>query len=462
MGEVIDKIVEHVLDTDYRKLPEDSLEWAKVRVLDVFGCMIAGYKASGSLAIKGFVEEIGGKAESSLLWSNKKVPSYLSAFVHAVWARSFDYEPVHPYVHHEGYPAHITGTTVPVALAVAEATLASPQDMLASLVIGDDITSRIVAASQFTLELGWDNTGTTNIFGACAIAGRLLGLSKEELANAFGLVVNQSGGILQNVYDAVDAFKLPQGLAAFAGIISAKLAKKGFSGVKDPFEGRYGFFRLYCQEYNPEIVLKDLGKHFFSDGVIKPYPCCRANHAAVDCAIAIAKKVGVLAPDAVKSIDLYVDPRLIRIFVNRPYSSGRVKQIDAAFNIRFCVAKALLKGNLKIWHFEGSELEEEGVVRLCNLIRILPIEDEKAGACRIEICLKDGESLCAEEHIAKGDRFHNPLTFDEIKLKFFENIHFAGIEEGRAQKLFEVVRSIEEFSKVKDWMQELKLVLASK
>uniref|UniRef100_A0A7C2PLQ5 MmgE/PrpD family protein n=1 Tax=candidate division WOR-3 bacterium TaxID=2052148 RepID=A0A7C2PLQ5_UNCW3 len=460
MKDLTTQIAKNIVELEFHDIPKDAIEWAKIRILDVIGCIIAGRRASGSLSVKRFVEEMGGTKESTILGNFGKVPSHYAALVHAIWARSFDFEPIHPYVDGESFPAHISGTTIPVALAMGEAANVTPKEMLCALVIGDDITSRLVAASRFNLELGWDNTGTINAFGACAIAGKLLGLNETELKNAFGLVVNQLGGILQNVYEAVDSFKLPQGLAAQAGIISAKLAQKGFKGAKEPLEGAWGFFKLYCRDPNPSIVLRHLGKRFYSDSVIKPYPCCRANHAAVDCAIEIVKKAGPLQLDEIEYVNVYVPPSVARIFVNRPYGSGEVKQIDAAFNLRYCVAKSLLKGELKIYHFWDNELEDEEVLKLCKLINIIPNEiQNEAISCKLEVILKSGYNLYAQITVPKGDRWHNPLSNEEIIAKFLENLEFGGIGVKRSEKLIEVVSHVEDFSTVSLWMDEINLLM---
>ena len=97
--------------------------------------------------------------------------------------------------------------------------------------------ARLGVASGFDFELGWDNTGTINGFGATAIAGKLLGLDEKQIHNAFGIVLNQLAGSMDGVYDKTMCFKLPIALSARNGIFSADLAKEGFAGVKDPFTG---------------------------------------------------------------------------------------------------------------------------------------------------------------------------------------------------------------------------------
>ena len=83
------------------------------------------------------------------------------------------------------------------------------------------------------------------------------------MVNALGIVVNQAGGTMQTFFDGVHSFKLVQGLAARAGIVSAALAHRGFTGVADPLFSKYGILCIIRQKNcDAEVLTKDLGKSF--------------------------------------------------------------------------------------------------------------------------------------------------------------------------------------------------------
>ena len=77
------------------------------------------------------------------------------------------------------------------------------------------------------------------------------------------------------------------GFAASAGVTSAYLARAGITGSRAFLQGRYGFYNLYeGGEYDAAPVIKDLGIHFaLLDLSVKPYPCCRMTHSAIDAAL---------------------------------------------------------------------------------------------------------------------------------------------------------------------------------
>jgi hypothetical protein len=265
---IIEELTKNVLNTSFESFDKDVVEQAKNRILDVVGCAIGGANASGCGMIVDLVKRWGGEKESTIMVHGGKLPAQNAAMVNCIMCRSYDFEPVGPYVYDMNIPAHISGTTVPTAIAVAEQNAASGKELITALILGDDLTSRMLAASRYSLDLGWDETGTVNMFGATAIAGRLMGLDERQMLNAFGIVLNQMAGSFQNIYDGVHCFKLLMGLAACAGIVSAEMASKGFTGIKDPLLSKYGYFGLYCQGYDPEFLNRDLGKKFFADSTL--------------------------------------------------------------------------------------------------------------------------------------------------------------------------------------------------
>lgn len=95
---------------------------------------------------------------------------------------------------------------------------------------------------------------------AVAIAGRLLGLNRDQMRNAFGIVLNRLGGSFQIIWDGTTSFKLPQGLSARDAIFSAELARAGWTGPKDALLSRCGYYELFTEGCtDQEILTKDLG-----------------------------------------------------------------------------------------------------------------------------------------------------------------------------------------------------------
>ncbi|MCJ7606021.1 MAG: MmgE/PrpD family protein, partial [Dehalococcoidales bacterium] len=290
----IEQLAANALDTRFEDFDAATLETTIYRIIDTLGCTIGGSGDTGNPEITALMKDQGGKPEATILVDGTKVPVGNAAFVNCIMTRSFDFEPVSPLVDGVNTPGHISGTTVPTALALAEATGASGKEMITALLVGDDVATRILAASGFGFTLGWDGVGTVNVFGATAIAGRLLGLTRLQLRHAFGLALQMVGTTFQTIWDGTTAFKLPQGLAAQQGILSAQLARAGWTGPTDALFSKFGYYNMFTEGCKrPEYLTQKLGKTFYYDGITKPYPCCRIPHAAIDCSLDIVKKHGV-------------------------------------------------------------------------------------------------------------------------------------------------------------------------
>ncbi len=92
---------------------------------------------------------------------------------------------------------------------------------------------------------GWHLTGTCGTFGAAAAAGKILGLSRKEMASALGMAGTQSAGLWAFTADGSESKRFHPGRSAQSGILAALLAQKGIPGANPNSGGlgRGGFAR---------------------------------------------------------------------------------------------------------------------------------------------------------------------------------------------------------------------------
>ncbi len=453
---IIAELVKNVLETPFENFDPDEVDRARAKLIDVVGCIIGGANAPGCSMLIDLMWEWGGKKEGTILVHGFKVPLHNAALVNSVMARSYDFEPTGPLVDGKSTPAHLSGTTVPTALTVAEERSVSGKELLTALIVGDDIASRIIAASNLNIDSGFDSTGTVNAFGAAAIAGRLMGLNEQQMLNAFGIVLNQFAGTFQNIFDAAHTFKLPQGLAAQAGIFSVALASKGFTGVRDPLFSKYGYFALYCKSYQLDVLTKNLGKHFYMDNTCKPYPCCRSNHAAIECVLKLVQ-AHAITPEDVDEIVVDITPTARDFAVGQPFKIREVPQIDAAFNIQYNVANALLRKSIKLEHFTEEYVRDEKIADLVRKIRLTAkTSPETPLGAGVTIKMKQGSEYETRVDMPKGNGVLTPLSPAEKRAKFFDNVRFSNtISADKAEKALELLESLEEVDNVANIFKHL-------
>src|SRR6202011_3322678 len=115
---------------------------------------------------------------------------------------------------------------------------------------------------------GWHRTAAIGVFGATAAAGKLVGLTPEQMLAAFGIAYSQAAGNRQCILDGALSKRLQAGQAASAGVFAAVLAQTGFTGARNIFNGRFGFFELYQPNgYDALMLLRDLGTAFHGEAL---------------------------------------------------------------------------------------------------------------------------------------------------------------------------------------------------
>jgi 2-methylcitrate dehydratase PrpD len=130
---------------------------------------------------------------------------------------------------------HATAAVLPAALGLAEETDASGSELLCAYIAGVEVCARLrVVIGEAHYRHGWHISSTLGVFGAVAAAGRLLGLDIEQFGRAVGLAVSQVGGVHANFGTMTKPFHA--GFAAERGLLSARLALRGFTANPDAFE----------------------------------------------------------------------------------------------------------------------------------------------------------------------------------------------------------------------------------
>ena len=446
----IERLTANVLETRFENFTPELLETTKYRIIDTLGCLIGGSQDAGNPELLKLLKDKGGRKEATVLIHGDKLPVAEAAFMNCIMARSFDFGPVSPLVDGVSCPGHISETTIPSAFTLAEMVNASGKELIASLLAGDDIASRILAGSGFGFSLGWDAVGTVNTFGVAAIAGRLMGLDKIQLRNAFGIALNQVGTTFQSFWDGATAFKLPQGLSARGGISSAQLAKAGWTGPEDALMSKFGYYKMFTEGCKkPQVLEEGVGKVYCYDATIKPYACCRIPHAAIDAALKIIRENSLTA-DVIKTVELEVAPGGIEHICGHPFKIGPFPHGNAAFSYEYAVATAFLFGGVRPEHFTEEAIRNPAVTEFIQKIRLKAADDVPFEKARLTVTLEDGRNFTETVTKVKGDPIDNPMTHEEIIAKYWVNADFCGkFSRKKAQTLLDNLLNLEKVDSVR-------------
>jgi len=444
------QLAEHLVAVTENSFTPTVISRAKTRLLDAAGNIILGKRGHGSDAFAQVVIGWGGAQQSSVFGYGVKLPAHNAAMVNAMLMRSFDFESVGAESVQESMKAaHISGTTIPVALAMGERLQASGREVLTALLVGDDVASRLAVASGFHTASGGDNTGTVNALGSVAICGKLMGFTAGQYVDGMGIALNQIAGTVANLFDLADSFKLPQANSARNGIFSAELAAAGFTGLIDPIGGKFGFFDLYSPAPDPSQLTEQLGVLFTADMIIKPWSSCRAAHPSLDAAIRLATE-NDLDPAQITAVRVIVTPTMKKGFTGQEFRPERNPEVAGLFSIRYNVAVGLIHRDFFPEHLQPEIMYSSQVQEMLGKIELVDsLPPHEYQTAELEVDLADGRTLHIRTDVPKGDIYRTALTDDEVKEKFERNVAFGGgVPADRVGRIIEVVDRFDQLDDV--------------
>ena len=133
--------------------------------------------------------------------------------------------------------------------------------MIDALVLGIDVACRIGNTMYPDhYDRGWHITGSTGMLGAAAGCARLLGLDEQQTAMALGIAASQPIGLREQFGTMTKPFH--PGGAARAGLMSALLAKHGFTASPRALEAPRGLVQVVSDKRAWNEVTDELGERF--------------------------------------------------------------------------------------------------------------------------------------------------------------------------------------------------------
>src|SRR4029077_17317939 len=217
------ELAEFLTGTSVTDLPSQAVEHAAMLIASTIASAAMGSGLESSAIIRALARERGGVPEASLWFDpGPKLPVTEAAQVNAVMsdAAASDDSDLRNIVH--------AGTTLAAtALAVAERTGASGEDVLAAIVLGYEASGRIGEAITPGLRTKGFHGCLVSIFAGAVATGRLLGLDPARMAQAIALSATSMGGLMAAANTSV-AREYHAGLAAMLGAQAALAAQKGY------------------------------------------------------------------------------------------------------------------------------------------------------------------------------------------------------------------------------------------
>jgi 2-methylcitrate dehydratase PrpD len=421
----------------WESLPREVREKARLHALDTLGLALASHAQAYAAPSLAGIAAAAGAGECTVIGDERRLAPRDAAFANGLLMHGLDYDDTHP-----ASIVHPSVVGLPAALAIGEHCDTSWNDVLAAYVIGVESAIRIGAAAQGGFHhAGFHATGIVSHFGAALAAGKLLGLSEDQLVAVQGIAASTASGVQVFLEEGAWSKRLHPGWGALAGITAAHLARYGFVAPTRPYEGRFGLFEshLHGGTADQGNIIEGLGEEWrFLETAIKPYPVCHFIHGCLEAALELHGTFSLSDLDQV----MVALPAETLPIVAEPAAAKQhaASEYEAKFSAQFVVAKALLLGRFGLAELTPDALSDPATQSLA--MKVLCRADPQAQfpqyySGSVTIVLKDGRELHRRVPINKGAG-PRALSAQDIEAKFLANANLR-LDKSRAQSALDAV-----------------------
>jgi 2-methylcitrate dehydratase PrpD len=454
------RVASFIVNARYEDVPQPALDMIKLCLLDGIGCALYGSTRPAGRIMIGLVDELGGKPVSHVLGTCLMTNAVNAAMANGVLVHAEDFDDMGN--------GHQASLLVPVTLALGEEQGSSGKQLMAAYAVGMDVTAYTdISIGSDHYAKGFHKTSSVGIFGCTAAASRLLGLSEMQTRMALAISASQAAGIRANFGTMTKPFH--PGNAARGGVLSAKLAARGYEGNPDVMEHRYGYFAAYGEQMaqlshlprhlgNPWAIM-GTGRDMAKGVIIKRWPSCGITHAGAT-AISRLMTQQAFKADEVESVDIVTtyNPSTMAANIRWPRTA-----LEGKFSPWYTVASLIVDGKLDLSSFTDAAYARPAVHDLLKRVNISQ-DSEMAGRPHralggqtwwdVAIKLKNGKVLVADRVEGHGEHY----TWQDKEAVFAKFRSLAGVVLAAGQ-IDAVVNAIMDLERAKNISEIVKLLL---
>ncbi len=400
----------------YADLPREVSERARELFLDWVAATLAGKNARPVRALERYAEMMGSPdGPCEVLTSRRRTSPLFAALVNGGASHVVEQDDVH-----SGALFHPGAVVFPAALAAAQEAGASGEDFLTATVAGYEAGTRIgrfLGPAHYKV---FHTTGTAGTLAATAAVARLLGADEQTMLNALGSAGTQAAGLWEFLRDAADSKQLHTAKAAVDGLLSAYLARDGFTGATRILEGEQGMAAGMSEGADPAKLVEGFGERWaVLETSFKFHASCRHTHPAADALLKVMREHDLGAGDVAR---VRARVHAAAIDVLGPVTDPRTIH-QSKFSMGFVLALIALHGRAGVNEFTEEALRDpeiRGFVERVEMVFDREVEADTAETNRwvglVEVETTAGDTLASRVDVPKGDP-GNELSREEIEDK---------------------------------------------
>jgi 2-methylcitrate dehydratase PrpD len=435
--------------------PKEAVEIGKRCLIDGLGVMLAGSTQDASRILRGYVQTVDVKPESTAFGPEPfRSGASAAALLNGTSGHALDWDDTQLATSADRIFGLLTHPTVPsmvAALAIGERQHASGTAVIEAFLTGFEVECKIAEAiSPSHYMKGFHSSGTVGTFGAAVTAAKLLGLDCDQIAHTLAIAASSASGIRVNFGTMTKPLHV--GRASQNGVVAAELAARGFTGGQNALDPPWGFFQAFShgEGFDVDRIVGKLGDPhtIVWPGVsIKPYPCGVLGHPMMD-----AMRRLVITHDVQPETIVAIRVRAGSNILNPLRYPIATNELEAKFCPAFMVGAIALRRKAGIHEFNDEFVRSAPVQAMMRKVeRVLDPEIEAKGwekiRSTIEVDLDDGRTLVeeADERYRGGPDL--PFTRAELHEKFSDCASLV-LPPSAIDETFSMVESLEDLSDV--------------
>ena len=433
------QISEFSVGLKFEDLPKEVIHEVKRYMYDSIGCAYGGYHTKDVNIIRDIYAKMGGKGDATVIGFGDKIPAVNATLVNSLMIRALDFNDIY-WKEDPSHPSDI----IPAAWAAGEMVDASMEDIITAIVLAYEFEQRLcLFAKPGIRERKWHHATLTQ-FVSPIVAGKVMGLSVDQMINAIGISGSHNhtigcptAGTLTMMKNTVDP------MAVQSGVFACMMAEKGYSGTEKVFEGKEGFMDAFVgwnaktEEVNPtdmqgrdgisswswdtSALLDGLGGSYkILECGMKAFPTEALTHTHISCALNAMIKNNLDYSD-VKEIKVTAFAQAYDILFD-PAKYRPSSRETADHSLPYCLAAAIVDKKITTESFSDEKLKDPRIFEVIDKIKGEPSQEfEKMFPAkqpsRVVITTNDGNEYDEYLEYPKGDP-REPMTENDLDNKF--------------------------------------------
>ena len=409
-----ERVARYIVESAYEGIPDEGLDITKKLILDTLGVTLAGSREPGSRLITEYVRREETRAEAGVIGGGFRTLASEAAWANGTMGHALDYDDwCIP------FGGHPSVAILPTVLALGEEQHAPGREVLLSYITGFEAATKIGPACLRHYMIGWHMTSSLGSLGAAAAAAKLLKLDVEQTRMAIGIAASLAGGLKQNIGTMTKP--LHAGNAARNGVVAALLAQDGFTADQSILEAPQGYCKVLAGGADMDLsnLGEGLGERFdiLSTVALKPWPSCADTHTTIESVLFLMKEHSFTAAD-VEEVEVRTGP----VIPSVAFHSQPTTALEGKFSMNYCVARALLDGQVVLEDFTDERVRQPEARELFPRVRYadspeLASDISAVLGSEVVIKLRDGREMSRTQKSPKGSA-SNPMTWDEVCSKY--------------------------------------------